>query len=195
MYFAFVENHTPRLAAKVPNLHSQCTDGAHQRPIAHARLPPLICLRKLAALPQKPFPSPFTLQRRDTKRTPRATHVQPQSGIRFGNEVSFHPTLAIMLMFRPLWRRSARACVSPHDDQPIDGPFCIAGYSFKMIAFDFSSFAQHRDDRGSAKCERPGARPSTVPLKIFFKHEQTVRLSLIYMTATTQPSSRQEERQ
>lgn len=33
----------------------------------------------------------------------------------------------------------------------------IAGYSFKMIAFDFSSFAQHRDDRGSAKCERPGA--------------------------------------
>jgi hypothetical protein len=62
-----------------------------------------------------------------------------------------------MLIFRPLWRGSARACVSPHDDQPIDGPFCIAGYSFKMIAFDFSGFAQHRDDRGSAKCERLGA--------------------------------------
>jgi hypothetical protein len=57
-----------------------------------------------------------------------------------------------MLMFRPLWRR-----VSPHDDRPIDGPFCIAGCSFKMIAFDFSGFAQHRDDRGFAKCERLGA--------------------------------------
>jgi hypothetical protein len=28
--------------------------------------------------------------------------------------------------------------------------------SFKMIAFDFSGFAQHRDDRGSAKFERLG---------------------------------------
>jgi hypothetical protein len=37
-----------------------------------------------------------------------------------------------------------------------------------------------RDVNGLAR------RPSTVPLKIFFKREQTVRLSLIYTTRTTQ---------
>jgi hypothetical protein len=83
----------PSWQSKVPNLHSQCTHGAHESPIAHARLPSLICLRKLATLPQKPFPSPFTLQRRDTRRTPRTTHVQPKLGICFGNEVGFDPTL------------------------------------------------------------------------------------------------------
>jgi hypothetical protein len=59
-----------------------------------------------------------------------------------------------------------------------------------MIAFDFGGFAQHGDDRGYAKCEASARRPSTLPLKIFFKREQTAQLSLIYTAQTTQLSSR-----
>jgi hypothetical protein len=48
-------------------------------------------------------------------------------------------------MFQPS-SAAASTCVSRHGDQPIDSLFCIAGTSVKIIAYNFSSFAQRRDD-------------------------------------------------
>jgi hypothetical protein len=52
---------------------------------------------------------------------------------------------------------AASPYVQPHGDQPIRDLICIAGSSVKMVAFDFSDFAQRRDDRGFARCGLLGA--------------------------------------